>query len=213
MVETYPQRLANLNLASFLLPSVAQRLCLLTGQSDFATSDLPADKTAFLKIVAPTDTMVTHAGFPWHADFTKPAHATPTLLAASYRNARQWIWARRDERYRNALSNIINTVAQRTEKRLLFVLGSCGVDLLAEALSRLPARGPEIWAAILGPAGRIPLHQSLTRQIVIQGRYDIWSRALWRGSVQNRPKCGHLDYYTDTETLAVTTAFFAGKEL
>jgi hypothetical protein len=213
MVETYPHRLANLNPALFLLPSVAQRLCLLTGQSDFATSDLPADKEAFLKIVAPTDTIVTHAGFPWHADFTKPVHTIPPLLAASYRNARQWIWARRDELYRNALSNIIHTVVQRTEKRLLFVLGSCGVDLLAEALSRLPAGGPEIWAAILGPAGRIPAHQNLTRQIVIQGQYDIWSRVLWRGSVQKQPKCGHLDYYTDTETLAVTTAFFAGKEL
>ncbi|MEW6639030.1 MAG: hypothetical protein AB1586_00900 [Pseudomonadota bacterium] len=209
MADPYAQRLATLDPTGFLLPRAAQRLCLLTGQSDFATSALPPDKHAFLAAVAPPGAVVTPVGFPWHASFAAPSAGPVPLARASVRNARQWIWARHSAVYRAALATIVGTLLARTEQRLLLVTGSCGVDLLTAALARLPAHGPEIVAAIVGPAGRAPPKGRLTRALVVQGRRDIWSRALWRGAVDERPPCGHLDYYGDAATRAAIAAFFA----
>lgn len=209
MAEAYAHRLARLDPAGFLLPRAARRLCLLTGQSDFATSALAADKLAFLAGVAPVETLVTPVGFPWHAAFAAPATKPVPIVMASVRNARQWIWARRNSLYRDALAGIVATLIARTEQRLLLVTGSCGVDLLADALGRLPASGPEIRAAIVGPAGRMPPAGRLAGRLVVQGRRDTWSRMLWRGPVDVRPDCGHLGYYEDDATRAAIAAFFA----
>lgn len=211
MAKFCPRYLAELNPAGFLLPPVKQRLCLLTGQSNFATSDLPLDKKSFLQAVAPSDVHITMVGFPWHADFTQPVISAPSLLAASARNARQWIWKRSNACFRHALSSIIGTALQRTEERLLLIAGSCGADFLAHALCDMPANGPEIWVVMLGPAGGIPTARYIARQKVIQGHQDCWSRMLWKGTVHMRPACGHLDYYTNQETIAATSAFFAGE--
>lgn len=209
MAERYPERLAGLDPAGFLLPPARRRLCLLTGQSSFTSSALPADKLRFLNAVAPADVLVTPAGFPWHAALTG-AVAVPGLLPACLRNARQWRWARRHEGFRGALSAILELALKRTEDRLLVVTGSCGVELLAQALSRLPTGGPALWAAVLGPAGRVPSARHVARLLVIQGRRDVWSRMLWQGPVHRQPDCGHLEYYRDDDTIAAASAFFAG---
>lgn len=209
MADAYPRRLATLDPAGFLLPRVAERLCLLTGQSDFATSALASDKLAFLTAVAPAGATITPVGFPWHMDFAAPAEGAVPIALASLRNARQWIWARRDTVYRDAVANVVGTLLARTEQRLLLVTGSCGVDLLADALARLPAGGPQIRAAIVGPAGRRPCEGRLAATLVVQGRRDGWSRALWRGAVDVRPDCGHLQYYMNGATRAAIAAFFA----
>ncbi|MGO4712090.1 hypothetical protein [Bradyrhizobium sp. 2TAF24] len=210
MADSYAQRLARLDPAGFLLPPAARRLCLLTGQSDFTTSALPADKRAFLDAVAPADVVMTPVGFPWHADFAAPAAGAVPIALASLRNARQWLWARGHPVYRAGLAASVGTLLARTGRRLFLVTGSCGIDLLADALAHLPAQGPEIWAAVVGPAGRLPPAGRLAGMLVVQGRGDIWSRALWRGAVDVRPRCGHLDYYTDDATRAAIAAFFAG---
>ena len=209
MADPYPDLLARLDPAGFLLPPVGRRLCLLTGQSSFTTSALPDDKRAFLTMVAPAGAEVTMTGFPWHAAVSDE-RAPPGLLAASLRNASQWLWARRHEGFRAALSAILGLALARTEERLLLVTGSCGVDLLAQALSRLPSHGPELWVASLGPVGRLPPDRRIARSLIIQGRGDSWSRLLWRGRVHRRPDCGHLDYYRNRETIAATAAFFGG---
>ena len=210
MADSYPDRLVALDPAGFLLPPARQRLCLLTGQSSFATSALPADKRAFLTAVAPSGTEGTMAGFPWHAAFLDE-EAVPGLLPASLRNARQWLWARRHDGFGAALSGILALALMRTSERLLVVTGSCGIDLLAQALSRPPPGGPELWVAGLGPVGRCPQERRIARMRIIQGQRDSWSRVLWRGRVHDRPDCGHLDYYRNGDAMAATASFLAGE--
>ncbi|ASG25051.1 hypothetical protein [Nitrospirillum viridazoti] len=205
MVDAYRRHLAGLPEEGFLLPRVARRLCLLTGQSCFRSSLLPADKHDFLAAVASAGVEVVQAGFPWHRQFTVPA-PPPPLVVASLRNAQQWLWARSDAAYQAALAAVIGMLLDRTHERLFLVTGSCGIDLLATVLPRLPL-GPEIHVAALGPAGRSPPVDRLSGLLVLQGRRDGWSRHLWRGVVHANPDCGHLDYYRNRDAMAMTRAF------
>jgi len=207
MPTEYRHRLVTLTGADFLLPPVARRLCLLTGQSCFRSSLLPPDKRDFLAAIAPRGVEIVPTGFPWHRQFAIPAPA-PSLLSASLRNARQWIWARRDARYRAALTAILGRLLAQTREQLLLVTGSCGIDLLAAVLPDLPP-GPPIYLVALGPAGRVPVADRLADWVVLQGRRDGWSRLLWRGPVQGRPDCGHLDYYCNADSIARVRAFLA----
>jgi|GEM_PF-1803702 len=210
----YPQRLAELDPEGFLLPQAKTRICLLTGQSSFTSSALPADKLTFLSAVTSAEAVLTPTGFPWHDSLSKQQSRAPGLFGASLRNVQQVIWVRYNKDFRNALSAIVGTLLERTEERLLLVTGSCGVDLLSHALSLLPTGGPQIWALILGPTGRLPADGRITRSLVIQGHRDIWSRLLWRGPVHVRPDCGHLDYYRNCDVITAASAFFAetGRE-
>lgn len=205
MVDAYRRHLAELPEDGFLLPLTDRRLCLLTGQSCFRSSLLPPDKRAFLTAVAPDGVEIVQTGFPWHQQFAVPA-PPPPLLAASLRNARQWLWARHDAAYLAALGAILGRLLDRTREKLFLVTGSCGIDLLAAALPHLPP-GPEIHVAALGPAGRAPPIAPLSGLLVLQGRRDGWSRCLWRSPVHAHPDCGHLDYYWNPDAIAMTRAF------
>lgn len=207
MSDDYRRQLANLPAAGFLLPPVPRRLCLLTGQSCFRSSLLPPDKQAFLAAVAPDGVEIVPTGFPWHRRFAVPA-PPPPLLTASMRNALQWLWARRDAAYLAALTVILGQLLAPTRDKLLLITGSCGIDLLAAVLPRLPL-GPDIHVVALGPAGRLPSLDRLARLRVLQGRQDGWSRLLWRGPVHDHPDCGHLEYYQNAQAIALTRAFLA----
>lgn len=208
MAEPWRTRLARLDPAGHLLPPEDRRLVLLTGQSDFATSALPPDKIGFLEAVAPPGTPILPAGFPWHTDFAESSAGPVPLLAASLANARQWIWARRDPAFVASLAAVVGRLLAATRRDLFLVTGSCGVDLLAAATTRLPPGGPAVHLAALGPAGRMPAPERVARRLVLQGRRDGWSRLLWRGPVDGRPPCGHLDYWADPEARASVARFF-----
>lgn len=205
MVDAYPRRLADLPEEGFLLPPAARRLCLLTGQSRFRSSLLSPEQRDFLAAVAPDGLEVPISGFPWHERFATPA-PPPSLFLAALRNGRQWMWARHDAVYLDALTTILGRLLARTRERLFLVTGSCGIDLLAAVLPVLPP-GPEIHVVALGPVGRSPRSDALAGQLAVQGRRDGWSRHLWRGPVHARPDCGHLGYHRDASVIAATRAF------
>lgn len=208
MAEPYPQLLAGLAPDGFLIPETPRLVCLLTGQSSFTSSALPPDKRDFLAAIAPAGWAVLGEGFPWHRRLSPPG-PVPGLLAASLRNARQWLWARHHQAYRQILGHILGRLLDGRE-RLLLVTGSCGIDLLAAGLATLPPPpAARIDLVALGPAGRMPPPGWCARTLILQGRGDGWSRALWRGPVDHRPGCGHLDYYTDTETIDLVRRFAA----
>lgn len=207
MAEPYRRRLAELPEDGFLLPVASRRLCLLTGQSCLRSSLLPPDKLDFLAAVAPDGVEITRTGFPWHQQFAVPA-PSPSLLRASLRNTRQWVWARCDAVYLAALTAILGILLDRTREKLFLVTGSCGIDLLTAVLPDLPRRS-EIHVVALGPAGRSPRIDLLSSLLVIQGIRDGWSRHLWRGVVHTQPYCAHLDYYRNTEAIAMTRSFLA----
>lgn len=210
MAEPYRTRLAGLDPSRYRLPVVSRRLCLLTGQSDFSTSALGGEKLAFLEAVAPAGAEITRLGFPWHEDFAAPPAGPVPIALASLRNARQWIWARRDEAFLAVLTSTMGRLLERTERDLFLVTGSCGIDLLAAALARLaPSEGPAIHLAALGPAGRMPPARRLARRLVLQGSGDGWSRLLWRGPVDLEPACVHLGYWSDPAVRAAVAGFFA----
>jgi len=207
-VRDYLSRLEDLDPAGFELAPAMDRLVLLTGQSSFMSSALRAEQMDFLQAVAPPGARVCLLGFPWHHGLATP-HDAPNLLAASWRNGQQWWWTRRRGRFTDLLSGIVARLRRHTAQRLLVVTGSCGIQLLAAALHGMDGPGPPISVFALGPVGAAPAPGCLAGLEVVQGSQDGWSRLLWRGAVDHRPRCGHLDYYRDAATREAARRFLA----
>ena len=131
------------------------------------------------------------------------------MLAASWRNLLQWLWAKRHPRFIASIARIFHLVRQRTMEKLFIVTGSCGVQFLAAALNGEAASGCAIDLLAMGPVGDVPDRSKLGRLHVVQGKADYWSRALWRGPVDCRTRAGHLDYYRDPAVRASARHFFS----
>jgi hypothetical protein len=121
-------------------------------------------------------------------------------LAASLRNVVQVFWSFASTRYQSIVRQTLQRAIDTTERRLLLITGSCGLQLAVRAWPdlRIPA-ALEVRIVALGPAcfGRLRLAPAAIT--VLQGGHDGWSRLFYRGPVDARLPCGHLDYWTSPE--------------
>ena len=104
----------------------------------------------------------------------------------------------RDRVYRRALSRTLQQAIERTRRRLAIVTGSCGLQMANTAWPRLivPSR-LDVHVLALGPVCLGPLKLPGARVTILQGGRDYWSRAFYRGRVDVRVPCGHLEYWSD----------------
>ena len=187
---SYLARIDSLDYSRSVASPARHRVALLTGQSSFRSSRLTDDQMTLLRAV-PNATPLP-LGFPFHPEFDVVA-PQPGILAASFRNALQFVWSLRPQR---PVARALQPLFTNTSECLTIVTGSCGLQLLNAAwplLERPPTLQVRIIA--LGPAG---FHHGL-EAITIQGRRDFWSRLLYRGPVHAASDCGHLDYWHSTQ--------------
>lgn len=178
------------------------RLLLITGQSRLTRSPLTCVQADLLDTLNRPGLDVVRAGFP----FDGPGEVAPGpfLPAASVANARQNVWARRDGLYARLVAAVLWPIAAATERVLVVVTGSTGLDMLRCAWPLTPGRGGlQLEIVSLGPVGAAPPLGPGSRYSAVQGRSDWWSRALYRGPVTHRPDCGHMGYWTDPATRGV----------
>lgn len=177
MAKEYKEKLSNLNESGYMLKREDNRLCLLTGQSSFKTSRLDKDKLDFLNHISDHNFTAVTIGFPWHNEFDVLADK-PSLITASIRNIRQYLWLNFDKEYKKKVSDIINKLVQMTNNRLIIITGSCGIKYLSCALENINITS-ELWVLALGPVGNKNINsRNIRRFHVIQGKYDIWSKLL-----------------------------------
>lgn len=181
-------------------PKREARLLLITGQSRLARSPLTPAQAAWLERLDAPGVDVVRAGFPFDA----PGETAPAafLPAACLANARQHLWAKRDGTYARLVSAVLRPVAAATERVLILVMGSTGLDMVrcAWPIAAGTVR-TRLELVSLGPMGAPPEPAQGVGYSAVQGRSDGWSRALYRGPVAHRPDCGHMDYWTDPATL------------
>lgn len=180
-------------------PTAPARLLLLTGQSRLDRSPLSPAQAAFLRHVAPAGVEPVEQGFPWRGD--DAPEPPPSLTVACLANARQHRWAALDRRYAGASAAALQRAMEGTRELLVLATGSNGLATLQAAWPglRRPA-GLRLAIVPVGPAGAPADFGPATALQVVQGMADGWSRALYRGSIHQRPPCGHLGYWTDVET-------------
>lgn len=175
------------------------RVALLTGQSSFQSSTLSPAQLQFLTVIAPKNAAILPIGFPFDFAFQGAGFRETSLAGASCRNARQVVWALRSLAFQQVVAQRLHALITATSQRLILITGSCGLQLANAAWPALPA-GPRVDVIALGPACfgtlRVPA-------IVVQGRADHWSRLFYRGRVDHRPACGHLEYWNSAEVRAL----------
>lgn len=186
----YLARLDQLDYRRSLATPVARRVVLLTGQSSFRSSRLTGDQLQLLRGIDHATPI--ELGFPFHPDFDRHEEE-PGLLAASFRNTRQFLWTFKPQK---PVARALQPLFTHTAEALFIITGSCGLQLLNSAwpfLERRPEQRLQVVA--IGPAS---LYDQL-RPAAIRGRRDLWSRLLYKGPITAHCDCGHLDYWRSQE--------------
>ena len=186
---SYFARLQSLDEAGSLLVPVERRVMILTGQSSWRAARLSPAQEAFLDAATPEGWTAVRAGFPYHSAMLGAAFEESSMLAASWRNAAQVAMSLGSRAYRDVVRRVLQRAMDTTEQRLRIVTGSCGLQLLNCVWEELHG---EAEVVALGPAcfGRLRVPAE-----VVLGDRDGWSRLFYRGRVDRRVSCGHLDYW------------------
>jgi len=196
----YLQRLQSHPRDGSLLAAADSRVLLLTGQSSFSSARLSPEQESFLRHVAPARCEVVWSGFPYHTEFLGSDFRSSGMVAASVRNGLQVMWSFWHPGYRRALLRVLQEVIDTTSRRLVLITGSCGLQLanVVWPKLRLPS-ALRVQVVALGPACFSTLRLHGAQITVLQGDRDGWSRLFYRGLVDVRCACGHLDYWTSME--------------
>jgi hypothetical protein len=181
----------------------AVTVAILTGQIDLRVSPLSPAQSEFLAALeAPAQVLCD--GFPYEAKAEAPTSVG--MVAASWRNARQYLWAHHDDHYRGVVQERLAALADASRDALVLITGSCGLAIAAAGLcDRVFAA--KTWIFALGPVGTAP--RGLAGFRAVQGRQDGWSRALYRGPPARMIDCGHLGYWRNESARALARDFIA----
>ena len=205
----YAARLAALPAAGSVVGEpAAYRVVLLTGQSAYRHSQLSPDQLALLTPLREFGFAVVEAGFPYHGELLTRPHRREPILAASARNASQFVSASWSPRFREQLGRHLRPLLERTERGLLVVTGSSGLHLWAAARPALhPPPGLTVRLLALGPvAGPGTLDRVTATGVsidIVRGESDWLSRLLAGGHLGQAEHAGpattvvaggHLDY-------------------
>ncbi len=194
MIARYTALLAGLEPNRSLATPARDRVAWLSGRSEPGHGQLSPAQRRLVTDVTPAGFEALQAAFPYHAGLTGVWQPAP-LGAASVRNARQFVAARRDPAFRGQLVRHLSPLVEQTRDRLLILCGSAGLELLLAALPDLPLRsGLRLGVVALGPVSRRP--PSWLPVQVLQGRTDLISRLGYRGPADAVLPCGHLGYVT-----------------
>lgn len=169
----------------------------LTGQSSFRHSRLSPGQDGLLDAVARAGYAVVRGGFPYSAAAVRLPYRREPILPASARNAAQYLAARWSPGFADDVARRLQPLLDRTERRLLLLCGSCGVEMLTAALPRLRLPADlRVLALALGPVGRLPAPSSSVDVYVVRGDRDHLSRWTSRTPAHVDVTGGHLDYVT-----------------
>ncbi|WP_166774559.1 hypothetical protein [Xanthomonas sp. CFBP 8151] len=181
------------------------QIAFLTGQSDPERCALSMQQQHFLKQLQGPGRRLIDCNYPYRLD-SPPQRHTP-LWRASVSNARQYLAARAA---RVADADRLRVVALLEQAPTTVLLaGSCGLQLLTAL--RLPqALRARLAVFAYGPVCNAPATFGQLR--VVQGSGDWISRALFGGTPDLTPACGHMAYLRDAMVLADCQAFIAQVE-
>lgn len=206
---SYLRRLEELDPSTSLLTPAPVRLLLLTGQSSFASASLRPEQSSFLRAVAPPRAAIADSGFPFHPAMLADA-PLPGLVAASWRNFLQVVWSVTLAKYQRLVRANLQRALDTTAEELLLVTGSCGLQMANRAWPGLVVPvGLRVRLVALGPACFGALRVAPAAVTVVQGTGDGWSRVFYRGRVDVRAPCGHLDYWTSPAVRATVATLLA----
>jgi hypothetical protein len=186
------------------LAEAEMRIALVTGQMWLDASPLSEAQRAFLEEAAAPGMEAASNGFPFDPYDTGAFRPRP-LLDASLANARQYLWARTDQRYARLAASVLQRLFGSTRHVLVLVAVSCGLAIIAAAwrFLRIPY-GLTVRLLAFGPAGPSPRGLEVKS---VCGTRDLWSGALYDGPRATLITCDHMEYWSSREARGIAAAF------
>jgi len=180
------------------------QLAFMTGQSNPRCCALSAQQQAFGEALLAPGRGLRMQNFPYRDESSE--HTPVPLWRASWHNTAQYLESRRTgfvRSYHNAVLKMLSAAPHT-----LLLAGSCGLELLTNLALPADAR-LRISVLAYGPVSRrVP---DCARLLTVAGSRD-WISRIGYGRAMRSVACGHLDYLTQAEILALAQRFAAEVE-
>jgi hypothetical protein len=176
-----------------IVADAPDRVVWISGRSSAAHAALSPAQRALIGRAEPYGFDPVTVGFPFRPEeepWTKAG-----ILRASVRNTAQYAALRWRPATAHQVAGRLEPLLTHTSDRLLAVCGSLGLELLVRGLRELDTTSCRVRIVALGPVC-VALTDAFDLYVA-QAPTDILTRISYRGSVQLRPKVGHLDYALD----------------
>lgn len=202
MIKLYTDILDQLNPRESLASRGKRRVALLSGQSDYAHSELSPEQLNVLNHVKTYGYEVIPTGFPYNRAHRPEGTCTRAkMIRASWRNISQFLLATWSRRHQRALATHLQPLFDHAE-RVIILCQSQGVHMLQRALSNLKiSPQTQVTVIALGPVGYPSLSDSRCTLHVVKGRRDWISRRLDSHPVDHLIDADHFDYFQRPATL------------
>lgn len=165
----------------------ALKIAFITGLSDPTRCALSQKQRRFLSALDIPEADKIYYNFPYLPAFGSGETSAP-LWQASFANYRQFRMARQNQ-YLAAARRHLETFFASAET-IIFLAGSCGLEILNHAIGRHPPEKP-MHVFALGPVAR---RRPVFPHTLIQGQRDYISKLFFRDVDVIIPGVGHMDY-------------------
>ena len=202
MIKLYTDILDRLNPLESLSPRGEKRAALLSGQSDYAHSELSPEQLNVLNHVKTYGYEVITTGFPYNRAHRPDGACTRAkIIRASWRNISQFILAMWSRRHQRVLATHLQPLFDQAE-HVIILCQSQGIHMLQRALPNLRI-SPQTQVTVIafGPVGYPCLSDSRCTLYVVKGRQDWISMRLDSHPVDHLIDADHFDYFQRPFTL------------
>ncbi len=199
MMLKYLQLLEELNPAKTLVPEATSLVVILSGQSDFAHSELSEVQKTLLNYCQQYGALTLEIGFPYNQAHQFQEVKRAGIVTASIRNLLQFMLILFSPKYRRIVARHLQPLFSKAE-RILIIAQSSGLHMLKftlpylklneESELKLLALGPVVWGKFNDPRFNL---------ITVKGTRDWLSYLLDRQVVNYQINCHHLDYCESME--------------
>lgn len=182
------------------------QIAYITGRSLPGYTQLSPVQSAFINQLARSERRLVRINFPYfcHAENTADFLASG-LLTASFNNSRDYFVSRHRTFQQRYQSPVAELLTQATHTVLL--AGSCGLELFNNL--HLPAE--LMTSTTLIAYGAVARQRPVCQHILIQGNQD-WLSKIYFRRVDYKVHCGHMNYLSSPEVLAICERYIAHIE-
>lgn len=185
---------------------VPLQIAYITGRGLPGYAQLSPVQLAFINQLARPGRRLVRLNFPYfcHAENTTGIRP-PGLLTASFNNSRDYYTSRYHSFQQCYQSPVADLLAQAANTVLL--AGSCGLELFNNL--HLPVE--LMTSTTLISYGAVARQRPVCRHILIQGDQD-WLSKIYFRRVDYKVHCGHMNYLSSPEVLAICERYIAHLE-
>jgi len=210
-MRSYVQVLNKLDEQKTLIEKREKLVILLSGQSDFAHSELSEEQKNLLNHFKQYGYSVLETGFPYNQEHNFQGCERAGSIRASIRNIQQFAYSIFSIKYRQTLAKHLQPVFNSAN--IIIICQSSGLNMLKMALPYLKINNnADITIIALGPVVFCTFKDERFKVFTIKGYKDWVSVFFDKQPVNFWISCNHLDYCQNERVFELIDGIFKNED-